>query len=290
MNKLVALIIGLLLLALLASFFLFTIDEKETAVKLRFGEVVQAGYEPGLHVKMPIVNNIVKFDKRIQTLDNAPERVFNTDNEYLMVDYFVKWRIRDVKKFFTSNGGLIAKANANLTGVVKNVLLEEFSIRTLDQAISTQRVELMDNLREQTKERSEDYGIEIVDVRIKQINLDQSVNESVYNRMRSERLVEAAEHRSTGRKESINIRANTDKRIRIMLADAEQQAAVIRGQGDATAAKIYAESFNKNPEFYAFVRSLESYMKSFQSGTGNVMVLDPDSEFFKYFKSQSPVD
>jgi len=207
-----------------------------------------------------------------------------------MVDYFVKWRIRDVKKFFTSNGGLIAKANANLTGVVKNVLLEEFSIRTLDQAISTQRVELMDNLREQTKERSEDYGIEIVDVRIKQINLDQSVNESVYNRMRSERLVEAAEHRSTGRKESINIRANTDKRIRIMLADAEQQAAVIRGQGDATAAKIYAESFNKNPEFYAFVRSLESYMKSFQSGTGNVMVLDPDSEFFKYFKSQSPVD
>ena len=290
MNKLVALIIGLLVQALLASFFLFTIDEKETAVKLRFGEVVQAGYEPGLHVKMPIVNNIVKFDKRIQTLDNAPERVFNTDNEYLMVDYFVKWRIRDVKKFFTSNGGLIAKANANLTGVVKNVLLEEFSIRTLDQAISTQRVELMDNLREQTKERSEDYGIEIVDVRIKQINLDQSVNESVYNRMRSERLVEAAEHRSTGRKESINIRANTDKRIRIMLADAEQQAAVIRGQGDATAAKIYAESFNKNPEFYAFVRSLESYMKSFQSGTGNVMVLDPDSEFFKYFKSQSPVD
>ena len=290
MNKLVALIIGLLLLALLASFFLFTIDEKETAVKLRFGEVVQAGYEPGLHVKLPIVNNIVKFDKRIQTLDNVPERVFNTDNEYLMVDYFVKWRIRDVKKFFTSNGGLIAKANTNLTGVVKNVLLEEFSVRTLDQAISTQRIELMNNLREQTKERSEDYGIEIVDVRIKQINLDQSVNESVYNRMRSERLVEAAEHRSTGRKESINIRANTDKRIRIMLADADQKAAVIRGEGDAEAAKIYAQSFNKNPEFYAFVRSLESYLKSFQSGSGNVLVLDPDSEFFKYFKNQSAVD
>ena len=288
MNKLIAVLFTLLVLAVLSSFFLFTIDEKETAVKLRFGEVVQAGYEPGLHFKLPIVNNIVKFDKRIQTLNNAPERVFNTDNEYLMVDYFVKWRIKDVKTFFTSNAGLIAKANTNLTGVVKNVLLEEFSIRTLDQAISSQRIELMQNLREQTKTRSEDYGIEIVDVRIKQINLDQSVNESVYNRMRSERLVEAAEHRSTGRKESINIRANTDKRIRIMLADAEKEAAVTRGEGDAEATKLFAQSYNKNPEFYAFTRSLEAYAKSFAAGTGNVMVLDPKSEFFKYFKEQNP--
>ena len=288
MNKLIAVLFALLVLAVLSSFFLFTIDEKETAVKLRFGEVVQAGYEPGLHFKLPIVNNIVKFDKRIQTLNNAPERVFNTDNEYLMVDYFVKWRIKDVKTFFTSNAGLIAKANTNLTGVVKNVLLEEFSIRTLDQAISSQRIELMQNLREQTKTRSEDYGIEIVDVRIKQINLDQSVNESVYNRMRSERLVEAAEHRSTGRKESINIRANTDKRIRIMLADAEKEAAVTRGEGDAEATKLFAQSYNKNPEFYAFTRSLEAYAKSFAAGTGNVMVLDPKSEFFKYFKEQNP--
>jgi len=288
MNKLIVFIFTLLILAVGSSFFLFTISEKETAVKLRFGEVVQAGYEPGLHFKMPVVNNIVKFDKRIQTLNNAPERVFNTDNEYLMVDYFVKWRIKDVKTFFTSNAGLIAKANTNLTGVVKNVLLEEFSVRTLDQAISSQRIELMQNLREQTKARSEDYGIEIVDVRIKQINLDQSVNESVYNRMRSERLVEAAEHRSTGRKESINIRATTDKKIRIMLADAEQQAAVIRGEGDAEATKRYAESYNKNPEFYAFTRSLEAYSKSFAAGSGNVMVLDPKSEFFKYFKEQSP--
>lgn len=286
MNKFVTLFIGLLVLALIASLFLFTIDEKQTAVKLRFGEVVQAGYEPGLHFKTPIVNNIVKFDKRIQTLDNAPERVFNTDNEYLMVDYYVKWRIMDVKTFFTANSGLIAVANANLTGVVKNALQEEFSVRTLDQAISSQRIELMESLRSQTKSRSEQYGIDIVDVRIKQINLDQSVNESVYNRMRSERLVEAAEHRSTGRKESINIRANTDKRIRIMLADADKQAAIIRGEGDADATKIFAESHNKNPEFYAFVRSLEAYKNSFKSDSGNVLVLDPDSEFFRYFKNQ----
>lgn len=286
MNKLATLLIGLLVLALLASFFLFTVDERQTAVKLRFGEVVQAGYEPGLHFKAPIVNNIVKFDKRIQTLDNAPERVFNTDNEYLMVDYYVKWRIQDVKTFYTANSGLISVANANLSGVIDNALQEEFSIRTLDQAISTQRIELMESLRSQTKSRSEQYGIEIVDVRIKQINLDQSVNESVYNRMRSERLVEAAEHRSTGRKESINIRANTDKQIRIMLAEAEKQAAIIRGEGDAEATKIFADSHNKNPEFYAFVRSLEAYKNSFQSGAGNVLVLDPNSEFFRYFKNQ----
>lgn len=288
MNKVIALILSLLVIAILSSFFLFTIDEKQTAVKLRFGEVVQAGYEPGLHFKWPVVNNIRKFDNRIQTLDNAPERVFNTDNEYLMVDYFVKWRIMDVKTFFTSNAGLIAKANANLTGVVKNALQEEFSVRTLDQAISTQRIELMESLRSHTKERAENYGIEIVDVRIKQINLDQSVNDSVYNRMRSERLVEAAEHRSNGRKESINIRANTDKQIRIMLADADKQAAIMRGEGDAEATKIFAEAHNKNPEFYSFIRSLEAYMKSFEPGSGNVLVLDPDSEFFKYFKEQQP--
>lgn len=288
MNKLIALIFSLLVIAVLSSFFLFTIDEKQTAVKLRFGEVVQAGYEPGLHFKWPVVNNIKKFDSRIQTLDNAPERVFNTDNEYLMVDYFVKWRIQDVKLFFTSNAGEIAKANTNLTGVVKNALQEEFSVRTLDQAISSQRIELMETLRSQIKQRAETYGVEIVDVRIKQINLDQSVNESVYNRMRSERLVEAAEHRSTGRKESINIRANTDKQIRIMLAEADKQAAIMRGEGDAEATKIFAEAHNKNPEFYSFVRSLEAYVKSFQSGSGNVLVLDPDSEFFKYFREQQP--
>ena len=146
----------------------------------------------------------------------------------------------------------------------------------------------MESLRKHTRQRAENYGIDIVDVRIKQINLDQSVNDSVYNRMRSERLVEAAEHRSNGRKESINIRANTDKRIRIMLADAEKQAAIVRGEGDAEATKIFAQAHNKNPEFYSFTRSLEAYVKSFESGSGNVLVLDPNSEFFKYFREQQP--
>ncbi|WP_154224234.1 protease modulator HflC [Marinicella rhabdoformis] len=286
MNKLISLFVVLIMLAVLSGFFIFTVDEKETAVKFKFGEIIQAGYEPGLHFKLPVVNNIKKFDKRIQTLDNKPERVFNTDNEYLMVDYFVKWKIKDVQEFYTANEGLIAKANANLSGVIKNALLEEFSVRTLDQVISTERIELMENLKKLTSIKAVDFGMEIIDVRIKQINLDDSVNESVYNRMRSERLAEAAEHRSNGTKESINIKAQTDKKIRIMLAEADQQSAVIQGQGDAEATRLYAESFNKNPEFYAFTRSLEAYKKSFSADGGSMMVLDPNSEFFKYFKNQ----
>ncbi|MFV0542433.1 MAG: protease modulator HflC [Marinicella pacifica] len=288
MNKIISLLIGVLILAVLSSFFLFKVSERETAIKFKFGEVIQAGYEPGLHFKWPIINNIRKFDKRIQTLDNKPERVFNTDNEYLMVDYFVKWRINDVRLFYTSNEGSIARANANLAGVFKNALLEEFSVRTLDQVISTQRVELMDNLQTITESKAEDFGMDIVDVRIKQINLDQSVNESVYNRMRSERLAEAAEHRSNGTKQAINIRATTDKAVRIMVAEAEKQANLIKGEGEAEATRIYAQSYEKDPEFYSFYRSLEAYKKSFDEAGNNMMILDPDSEFFKYFKHTKP--
>ncbi|MCX7545716.1 protease modulator HflC [Marinicella gelatinilytica] len=288
MNKIISLIIGVLILAVLSSFFLFTVSERETAIKFKFGEVIQAGYEPGLHFKWPVINNIRTFDKRIQTLDNKPERVFNTDNEYLMVDYFVKWRINDVKLFYTSNEGSIARANTNLAGVFKNALLEEFSVRTLDQVISTQRVELMENLQTITESKAEDFGMEIIDVRIKQINLDQSVNESVYNRMRSERLAEAAEHRSNGTKQAINIRATTDKAVRIMVAEADKQANLIKGDGEAEAIRVYAQSYEKDPQFYSFYRSLEAYKKSFQQSGQNMMILDPDSEFFKYFKNAQP--
>jgi len=288
MNKIISLIIGVLILAVLASFFLFKVSERETAIKFKFGEIIQAGYEPGLHFKWPVVNNIRKFDKRIQTLDNKPERVFNTDNEYLMVDYFVKWRINDVTKFYTSNEGSIARANSNLSGVFKNALLEEFSVRTLDQVISLERTALMENLQTSTEQKAEDFGMEIIDVRVKQINLDQTVNESVYNRMRSERLAEAAEHRSNGTKQAINIRATTDKAVRIMVAEAEKQANLIKGDGEAQATRVYAESYEKDPQFYSFYRSLEAYKKSFNQSGQNMMILDPDSEFFKYFKNAQP--
>lgn len=287
MNKIISLLIGLLILGVLASFFLFTVSERETAIKFKFGEVMQSGYEPGLHFKWPIINTIQVFDQRIQTLDNKPERVFNTDNEYLMVDYFVKWRIDDVRLFYTANEGSIIRANSNLTGVFKNALLEEFSTRTLDQVISVQRVELMNNLQTATETKAADFGMKIIDVRIKQINLDQSVNESVYNRMRSERLAEAAEHRSNGTKQAINIRATTDKAVRIMLAEAGKTANLIKGEGEAETTKIYAQSYQKNPEFYSFYRSLEAYKNSFDGNSNNMMLLDPDSEFFRYFKKPS---
>ncbi len=288
MNKVISILIGLVILAVLASFFLFTVSERETAIKFKFGEVMQSGYEPGLHFKWPVINTVQIFDQRIQTLDNKPERVFNTDNEYLMVDYFVKWRIDDVRLFYTANEGLIARANSNLRSVFKNALLEEFSVRTLDEVISSQRRELMDNLQTTTERKGADFGMKIIDVRIKQINLDQSVNESVYNRMRSERLAEAAEHRSNGTKQAINIRATTDKAVRIMLAEAGKTANLIKGEGEAETTQIYAQSYEKNPGFYSFYRSLEAYKHSFDGNTSNMMLLDPDSEFFRYFKQPNP--
>ena len=284
MNKIISLFLALVVAAILISFFVFTVKENEIAIKFKFGEIVRTDYEPGLHWRIPIYNNVVKLDKRIQTLDNEPEPVLNTDKEYLMVDYFVKWRIEDPLTFYTSNqAGQIAVANDNLSSVFKNALREQFLKRTLEEVISTQRVEVMQFLRQQITQIASDYGMEIVDVRIKRINLDDAVSSSVFTRMRSERQAEAAEHRSEGRKESINIRANTDKRVRIMLAEADKEANITRGQGDAEAASLYAESFNRNKEFYAFLRSLEAYGKSFNANGNNVLVLDPESEFFQYF-------
>ncbi len=279
--KLILILAGLALLGI--SLFAFTVDEKEYAIKFRFGEIVKSDFQPGLHWRIPGVNTIRKYDKRIQTLDNKPEPVLNTDNEYLMVDYFVKWRIMDPRKFYTSFKGDPSRVDRMLTDIIQNALLEEFSRRTLQQVISDQRTEIMQHLKEQTKQIAGDYGIEIVDVRIKRINLDDTVSDSVYQRMRSERLAEAAEHRSTGRKEALNIRANTDKKIRILLAEADKTAAQLRGEGDAEATRVYAEAHRKDPEFYAFLRSLESYRKSL-SESRNILVLEPDSEYFRYFK------
>lgn len=284
MNKLLGLIFVIFIGLILVSFFVFTVNEDEIAIKFKFGEIVKTDYSPGLYWQVPIYNNVVKLDRRIQTLDNAPEPILNTDKEYLMVDYYVKWRIQDPTIFYTTNqGGKIPVANDNLGSVFKNALREQFLARTLEQVISTERVELMRYLREQITQIASEYGMEIVDVRIKRINLDDAVSNSVFTRMRSEREAEAAEHRSNGRKEAISVKAKADKEVRVMLADAEKDAAIIRGQGDAEATRLYAQSYNKNPEFYAFVRSLEAYMKSFGSDAGNMLVLDPKSDFFQYF-------
>lgn len=283
MNTKLPIVIILLVLTFIGfKAFTFTVNEKELALKLKIGKVVKADYEPGLQWKIPYVHDIKKFDSRIQTLDNSPTSVLNTDNEYLLVDYFVKWRILDVVKFYTTFNGYQSDAERRLTDVIKNALLEEFSHRTLQQVISTQRIELMESLKKKSQPIAENFGMEVVDVRIKRINLSDAVSDSVFGRMRSERAAEAAEHRSEGQKEAVNIRANTDKDIRILIADATKTAALLNGEGDATATKVYAQAYNQNKELYSFLRSLEAYTKSFE-GSDSMMVLDPKSDFFKHF-------
>ncbi|HFC31072.1 MAG TPA: protease modulator HflC, partial [Oceanospirillales bacterium] len=224
-------------------------------------------------------------DSRIQTLDNEPTSILNTDNEYLDVDYFVKWRIKDVVTYYTSFNGSQYDAERRLSDVIKNALLEEFSHRTLQQVISTQRIEIMKSLKQKAMPIAKDLGMEVVDVRIKRINLSDEVSESVFDRMRSERKAEAAEHRSNGQKQALKIEAEINKEVRILLADATKTAALERGKGDSQATKIYAQAYNKNPEFYSFLRSLEAYKKSF-SDSESMMILDPNSDFFKYFNKK----
>jgi membrane protease subunit HflC len=284
-NKLLTLLILIVITLIGFKAFTFTVNEKEIALKLKIGKVVNAEYTPGLQWKIPFIHEIKKFDSRIQTLDNKPAPVLNTDSEYLEVDYFVKWKIDNVVSYYTAFNGEMSKAENRLSDVIKNALLEEFSHRTLQQVIATQRIEIMQSLKEKATPVAADFGIEIVDVRIKRINLSDAVSDSVFTRMRSERAAEAAEHRSNGQKEAVNIRANTDKKVRILVADANKTAALLKGEGDATATKTYADAFNKNPAFYSFLRSLEAYVKSFD-GSDSMMVLDPDSEFFKHFKNQ----
>jgi len=282
MNKLSLLVILLVLSIIGFKSFTFTVNEKEIAIKLKIGKVVKADYAPGLHFKIPWVNVIHKFDSRIQTMDNDPAPVMNTDKEYLDVDYFVKWRIKDVVAYYTAFNGEKYEAESRLSDVIKNGLSAEFSHRTLQQVISTQRLEIMKILKEKAMPIAADFGMEVVDVRIKRINLSGAVSNSVFARMKSERAAEAAEHRSNGRKEAVNIRANTNKKIRILIAEANKQQSLLKGQGDASATKIYADAYTKNKDLYSFLRSLEAYKNSFSS-SDSMMVLDPKSKFFKYF-------
>ncbi len=284
-NKLPLLLILLVLTLIGFKVFTFTVNEKELAIKLKIGKVVKSDYTPGLHLKIPGLNIIKKFDSRIQTMDNRPAPVMNTDKEYLDVDYFVKWRIKDVVTYYTTFNGSKVSAESRLSDVIKNALSEEFSHRTLQQVISTQRTEIMQTLKEKATPIAENFGMEVVDVRIKRINLSDTVSSSVFERMISEREAEAAEHRSNGQKEAVNIKANTDKQVRILLADATRDAAKIMGQGDAQATRIYAGAYTRNQELYSFLRSLEAYEKSF-NGSDSMMVLDPKSDFFKHFNKK----
>ena len=271
------------LIAILLSSSLYTVKETQVALKLRLGEIVSIENEPGLKFKTPFVNNVVRFDKRIQTLDSAAESFLTVEKKNVVVDSFVKWRIVDTQKFYISTGGAMAQANLRLAQNNQDALRSEFSKRTIIEVISDEREAIMASVKAKLKAIAEDeYGIEVVDVRIKRIELSQEVRNSVYSRMETERKGLANKYRANGAEEAEKLQAFADKERTIILANAYRDSEKIRGEGDAISASNYAEAYSQDSEFYSFYRSLESYKKSFNE-QGDILVLNPDSEFFRHF-------
>ena len=269
--------------AILLSSSLYTVNETQVAIKLRLGEIVSVESKPGLKFKTPFVNNVVSFDKRIQTLDSAAESFLTVEKKNVVVDSYVKWRIVDTEKFYISTGGAMSAANLRLAQNNQDALRGEFSKRTIIEVVSDEREAIMANVKAKLETIAEDeYGIEVIDVRIKRIELSQEVRNSVYSRMETERKGLANKYRSEGAEEAEKIQAFADKERTIILADAYRDSEKIRGEGDAISASNYAEAYNQDVDFYSFYRSLESYKKSF-SDQGDILVLNPDSEFFRYF-------
>jgi len=273
------------LVLFVGSFSLFTVDERERAIKFKLGEIVRSDYKPGLYWQTPFINNVKKFDGRIQTLDAQPTRYLTAEKKNVIVDSFVKWRIGDLEKFYVANnGGLIENANANLFPIVNENLREEFGKRTIKEVVSGERTEVMNILTTSTKDQATKYGIDVIDVRIKRVDLPSDVSGSVYDRMRAERDRVAKELRARGRAEAERIRAEADRQYTVMLAEAYRDAEASRGEGDARAAELYANAYNKDREFYSLYRSLNAYKSSF-SNKNDVILLEPDADFFKYFNS-----
>ena len=281
MKRLIIVVVALL--AILLSSSLYTVNETQVAIKLRLGEIVSVENEPGLKFKTPFVNNVVSFDKRIQTLDSAAESFLTVEKKNVVVDSYVKWRIVDTEKFYISTGGAMASANLRLAQNNQDALRSEFSKRTIIEVVSDEREAIMASVKTKLKAIAEDeYGIEVIDVRIKRIELSQEVRNSVYSRMETERKGLANKYRSEGAEEAEKIQALADKERTIILANAYRDSEKIRGEGDAISASNYAEAYSQDVDFYSFYRSLESYKKSF-SDQGDILVLNPESEFFRYF-------
>ena len=273
------------LLLLVASNSLYVIKQTERGVLLQFGEVVNPDLQPGLHIKIPFVNNVRKFDGRLITVDSQPERFFTQEQKALMVDSYAKFKIKDTEKFYTATNGEMARAMGLLAQRINNGLRNQVAIRTIQEVVSGERDQLMQDLTaELTVVAQESLGVEVVDVRVKQIDLPTDVSESVYQRMNAEREKEAREHRSQGQELAEGIRAAADREVTVLQANAYRDAELVRGEGDATATGVYAQAFNQDPEFYSFTRSLQAYQQSFDGG-GDMLLIQPDSEFFRYLKS-----
>jgi len=284
-------IIALLLVLAVSS--VFVIYEGQRGIVFQFSKIKRDSatdqmkvYEPGLHFKIPFIESVRKLDARIQTLDEAPDRFVTSEKKDLMVDSFVKWRIVDFSTYYLRTSGSVDNARALLKQKVNNGLRTEFGTRTIKEIVSGDRDSIMQKALNSASSSRADLGIEVVDVRIKAINLPTEVSNSIYERMRAERTAVAKEHRSQGQEQAEIIRATIDAKVTIMLAEAQKDAYMVRGEGDAEAAKIYANTYEKDAEFYRFYRSLEAYEKSFNS-KNDIMVIKPDSDFFHYLKDGS---
>lgn len=263
---------------------IFVVSETEYAIKFQLGRVVKADYGPGLHVKAPFINNVRKFDRRILTLDTQPEHMITSEQKFVNVDSFIKWRIIDVAQFYISTQGNERNALNRLDSIIKDRIRNQIASRTLVEVVSEQRVNTMQDIQARANEAAQEFGIEIVDVRIKAVELPEDVRESVYRRMAADRQKEANRYRFEGREEAERIRADADRQVQVILANAEREGQTLRGEADAIATRIYADAYGRDEEFYAFYRSLQAYGNAF-GGSQDVLVIDPSSSFFDYFNS-----
>lgn len=278
-------IVALGALIVVLSLSVFTVAETERVIKFQLGEIVGADFQPGLHFKLPFINNVKKFDARILTMDSTPERFLTAEKKNVIVDSFVKWRIGDVKTFYTTVAGDVNQANIRLDQIIKDAFRSEFSKRDIRQLVSSDRSAIREALITNVSPHAAKLGINIVDVQVKRIDLPNEVSSSVYQRMEAERARVAREFRSQGSEAAERIRADADKQREIILANAYRDSEILRGEGDARAAETFAKAYGEDSEFFAFYRSLIAYKESLGK-PGNVMVLEPSSDFFKYFKTQ----
>ncbi len=286
MNKSSYLLVFAALIVGIAFNSFFIVDEKEKAIVLQFGEAVRTDIDVGFSFKLPIVQEVKKYDARIQTLDEAPDRILTVESKYLLVDSFIKYRISDVLTFYKANNGSFNSLNSLLGQRSEFILKNQFGKRTVKEVVSGERDELMNTMLNQLNDSVVDLGVEIIDFRVKRIDLPSNLSNSVYERMRTERNRLAEELRSEGKEIAREIRAIADKDKVVILAEAYKKSEQLRGEGDAEATAIYAEAYSVDPEFYEFTRSLKAYTETFQNKS-DVMLIDSESEFFKYLNKQS---
>ena len=276
--------IAVLVLGIIGSASLFVVNETETAILFKWGKIQDANYDPGLHFKLPFINNVQKFDNRIQTFDAKPEDYLTEEKKILVVDSFIQWRIDDVEEFYTAMRGDMDIAQERIATIVKEGLRNEFGKRNMYEVISGERHVIMDDINKSANKDVKPFGVRIVDVRIKRIEFPPKVSNKIFRRMETERTRIAKELRAEGKESAAKITAEADRQVTILKADAYKEAETIRGDGDAKAADIYAQAYGKDPEFFSFYRSLNAYQNTFNSAA-DIMVVEPDSDFFDYFKN-----